>query len=64
MLRYLEVYHNKVESLEQSLILLNPAQILSRGYSIVFNEKYKAITDAENVSVDDKIKIKLHLKVT
>jgi len=60
MLRYLEVYHNKVESLEQSLILLNPAQILSRGYSIVFNEKYKAITDAENVSVDDKIKIKLH----
>ena len=28
MLRYLEMYQNKVESLEQSLILLNPDEIL------------------------------------
>lgn len=60
MLRNLEMYQNKVESLEQSLILLNPNEILSRGYSIAFNENNKAITDVENVSLDDKIKIKLH----
>ena len=60
MLRYLESYQNKVESLEQSLILLNPNEILSRGYAIAFNEKNKAITNVENISLDDKIKIKLH----
>ncbi len=60
MLRYLEVYQNKVESLDQSLILLNPNEILSRGYSIAFNENNKAITNVESVSLNDKIKIKLH----
>jgi len=60
MLRNLEMYQNKVESLEQSLILLNPNQILSRGYSIAFNESNKAITNVESVSLNDKIKIKLH----
>ena len=60
MLRYLEMYQNKVESLEQSLILLNPNEILSRGYAIAFNEKNKAITNVDNISLDDRIKIKLH----
>ncbi len=60
MLRYLEINQNKVESLEQSLILLNPNEILSRGYSIAFNENNKAITNVESVSLNDKIKIKLH----
>ena len=60
MLRYLEMYQNKVESLEQSLILLNPNEILSRGYSIAFDENNKAITKEENVSLNDKVKIKLH----
>jgi exodeoxyribonuclease VII large subunit len=60
MLSYLKVYQNKVESLEQSLILLNPKEILSRGYSIAFNENNKAITNAEDISLDDKINIKLH----
>ena len=60
MLRYLEMYQNKVESLEQSLILLNPNEILSRGYAIAFNESNKAITNVEDISLNDKIKIKLH----
>ena len=60
MLRYLESCQNKVESLEQSLILLNPDEILSRGYAIAFNEKNKAITNVEKISLNDKIKIKLH----
>ena len=60
MLRYLESYQNKVESLEQSLILLNPNEILSRGYAIAFNENNKAITNVEDISLNDKIKIKLH----
>ena len=60
MLRYLESCQNKVESLEQSLILLNPNEILSRGYAIAFNEKNKAITNVEKISLNDKIKIKLH----
>lgn len=60
MLSYLKVYQNKVESLEQSLILLNPKEILSRGYSIAFNENNKAITNMDDISLDDKIKIRLH----
>jgi exodeoxyribonuclease VII large subunit len=60
MLRYLEMYQNKVESLEQSLILLNPNEILSRGYAIAFSENNKAITNVEDISLNDKIKIKLH----
>ena len=60
MLRYLESYQNKVESLEQSLILLNPNEILSRGYAIAFNKNNKAITNVEDISLNDKIKIKLH----
>jgi len=60
MLRNLESYQNKVESLEQSLILLNPNEILSRGYAIAFNENNKAITNVEDISLNDKIKIKLH----
>ena len=60
MLRYLKINQNKVESLEHSLILLNPNEILSRGYSIAFNENNKAITNVESVSLNDKIKIKLH----
>ena len=60
MLRYIESYQNKVESLEQSLILLNPNEILSRGYAIAFSENNKAITNVEDISLNDKIKIKLH----
>ncbi|MDA9093882.1 exodeoxyribonuclease VII large subunit [Methylophilaceae bacterium] len=60
MLRYLESYQNKVESLEQSLILLDPNEILSRGYAIAFNKNNKAITNVEDISLNDKIKIKLH----
>ena len=60
MLRYIESYQNKVESLEQSLILLNPNEILSRGYAIAFNKNNKAITNVEDISLNDKIKIKLH----
>ena len=60
MLRYLDSCQNKVESLEQSLILLNPNEILSRGYAIAFNKNNKAITNVEDISLNDKIKIKLH----
>ena len=60
MLRNLESYQNKVESLEQSLILLNPNEILSRGYAIAFNKNNKAITNVEDISLNDKIRIKLH----
>ena len=60
MLRCLESYQNKVESLEQSLILLDPNKILSRGYAIAFDEKNKSITNSDNTFVNDKIKIKLH----
>ena len=56
----LNIIQNKVESLEQGLILLNPNNILSRGYAIAFNEKNIPITNAKKTAVDDKIKIKLH----
>ena len=40
------------------MILLNPLNIMAKGYSITYKENY-IVTDSSNVNVDDEIDIKL-----
>ena len=56
----LESYKNKINSLEQNLFHLNPNSILSRGYSIIFDQNKNIINSSSNVASDDKISIKFH----
>ena len=56
----LESYKNKINSLEQNLFHLNPNSILSRGYSIIFDQNKNIINNSSKVTSDDKINIKFH----
>ena len=56
----LESYKNKINSLEQNLFHLNPNSILSRGYSIIFDQNNNIINSSSKVTSDDKINIKFH----
>jgi len=53
-------YKNKINSLEQNLFHLNPNSILSRGYSIIFDQNKNIINSSSKVASDDKINIKFH----
>ncbi len=56
----LNEYQNKIYLSQQNLTLLNPTEILSRGYSIVFDQNKNIINDIENITVNDKVQIKFH----
>jgi len=56
----LNKYQNKIYLSQQNLTLLNPTEILSRGYSIVFDQNKNIINDIENITVNDKVQIKFH----
>ncbi|MGC2234773.1 MAG: exodeoxyribonuclease VII large subunit [Pyrinomonadaceae bacterium] len=42
-----------------SLDALSPLSVLNRGFSITENEKGEILRDAENIKIDDKVKIRL-----
>jgi len=52
-------YNNTYELLLNKLNLLNPLNVLSKGYSVVTKEN-KSIKDTKNIKVNDKINIRLH----
>lgn len=52
-------FNNSYELLLNKLNLLNPLNVLSKGYSVTSKDG-KAIKDIKNVKVKDKINIKLH----
>ena len=52
-------FNNSYEMLLNKLNLLNPLNVLSKGYSVV-NKDGKAIKDIKEVKINDKINIKLH----
>ena len=56
----LEKYKEQIRSYKQNLSHLNPNEILSRGYSIILNQKKKIINNASAMNVNDKIKIKFY----
>ena len=60
-----QIINNKIDNLTQNLnnqidkmILLNPLNIMAKGYSITYKEN-DIVTDSSNVNVDDEIDIKL-----
>ena len=52
-------YNNSYELLLNKLNLLNPLNVLSKGYSVITLNN-KAIKDSKDLKVEDKINIKLH----
>lgn len=52
-------YNNTYELLLNKLNLLNPLNVLSKGYSVVYKDG-KAIKDIKNISKEDSISIRLH----
>ena len=56
----LDAYKNHVSGLQQNLLHLNPKSILSRGYSIIFDQNKNIINSSSKVVSDDKINIKFH----
>jgi len=56
----LREYENKISLIRKNLNLLNPSEILSRGYSIIFNKNKEIINKASGIKVNDKIHIKLY----
>ena len=55
----INLFNNSYEMLLNKLNLLNPLNVLSKGYSVV-NKDGKAIKDIKEVKINDKINIKLH----
>ena len=56
---FLTQYNNTYELLLNKLNLLNPLNILSKGYSVVYKDN-KAIKDVKLIKKDDVINIRLH----
>jgi len=56
----LEQYQNKIIGFKQNLVHLNPHSILSRGYSIVFDNNKNIINSSSKLITDDRITIKFH----
>jgi len=53
-------YQNKINLVKKNISLLNPNEILSRGYSIIFDKNQNIVNDASQILVNDKIEVKLH----
>ncbi|HPO52546.1 MAG TPA: exodeoxyribonuclease VII large subunit [bacterium] len=56
----LEKLNNRLKVAEARLTSSNPESILSRGYSIVYDDENKIIKDAGKTKQGDRIHIKLH----
>ena len=50
----------KIKYLKNNINLLNPKNIMKRGYSIVYNKKDQVIKDVKNIKDKEKLNIKLH----
>ena len=58
---HIELLNEKVENLSQKLSVLAPTSILKRGYSICYQaDDNTIIKDIDQLSQDDKIKVKLY----
>ncbi|MCM8758431.1 MAG: exodeoxyribonuclease VII large subunit [Candidatus Omnitrophica bacterium] len=56
----IESVEKKIEIAEAKLVSLNPESILSKGYSIVYDEKNRVIKYSQQVKEKDTIKIRLY----
>ena len=55
--RIIENQTNTLSKNAEMLDNLSPLNILSRGYSVVKNEKSDIVTDSENINVGDNVEI-------
>ena len=55
--RIIENQTNTLSKNAEKLDNLSPLKILSRGYSVVKNEKFDIVTDSENINVGDNVEI-------
>lgn len=53
-------YQNKIDLVKKNISLLNPNEILSRGYSIIFDKNQNIVNDVSQILIKDKIEVKLH----
>ena len=51
---------SRLESLSFRLAALSPLTVLARGYAIVMSESGRVLTQAQSVSLDDPITVRLH----
>ena len=56
---YLDNLYKNFDFLKKSLNLINPQNILNKGYSIILNEEGKLISSIDNVSIGEKISIQI-----
>ena len=52
--------NTKIKYLENHITLLNPQNIMKRGYSIVYNKKDQVVKDVKNIKDKEKLNIKLY----
>ena len=53
--------NTKIKYLENHITLLNPQNIMKRGYSIVYNKKDQVVKDVKNIKDKEKLNIKLYV---
>ena len=49
----------RIERAAQALKLLNPQQVLDRGYAVIFDSTGRAVSSAKTVAVDANVRIQL-----
>lgn len=55
----LSAQQSRLDRAAQALQLLNPQQVLDRGYAVVFDASGRAVTDAATVAIDSAVRIQL-----
>jgi exodeoxyribonuclease VII large subunit len=55
----MEINQRNLRHQGEKLHLLSPLALLTKGFSIVYDEKKKIVTDIDNVNIGDKVNIRL-----
>ena len=58
--RKIERYSFKVDSLKKTLDIVNPENVLTKGYSLLLNEKGEVIKSVKDISISEEISIKVN----
>ena len=56
---YLDNFQKKIDLEKRSLELLNPNNLLKKGYSIVTDKDGRVVSSLDNVNIDDSLNIKI-----
>lgn len=69
MQRLLALHEERLMHKKSQLVQLDPGQVLARGYSVVFDEKGKVVTEGANLELGNRLRIRfahgqVHAEVT